>query len=94
MVDTDRIVGGAKEALGKAQGTVGDALGSNRDSVEGRFRDAQGQAQNAYGRPRIRRAISRTAQAIMPARLTTGRATTPTRRMSAAVPTCAAATAR
>ncbi|MDH2314006.1 CsbD family protein [Methylobacterium brachiatum] len=49
MVDTDRIVGGAKEALGKVQGTGGDFVGSNRDSVEGRVRDVQGQAQNAYG---------------------------------------------
>lgn len=49
MVDTDRIVGGAKEALGKAQGAAGDVLGSNLDSVEGRFREAKGTAQNAYG---------------------------------------------
>ncbi|MGU3388859.1 CsbD family protein [Methylobacterium sp. D53M] len=49
MVDTDRIVGGAKEAVGKVQGAAGDFASSNRDSVEGRFREAQGQAQNVYG---------------------------------------------
>lgn len=49
MVDTDRIVGGAKEAVDKVQGAAGDFAGSNRDSVEGRFREAQGEAQNVYG---------------------------------------------
>ena len=49
MVDTDQIVGGAKEGAGKVQSAAGDFVGSNRDSVEGRFRDAQGQAQNVYG---------------------------------------------
>ena len=47
MVDTDRIVGGAKEALGKVQGAAGDFVGSNRDSAEGRVRDVQGQAQQS-----------------------------------------------
>lgn len=49
MVDTDRIVGGAKEFAGRAQGAAGDFVGSNRDSVEGRFREAQGTAENLYG---------------------------------------------
>lgn len=49
MVDTDRIVGGAKELGGKIQGAAGDFVGSNRDSVEGRFREAQGKAQDVYG---------------------------------------------
>ena len=49
MVDTDRVVGGAKEFVGRAQGAAGDFVGSNRDSVEGRFREAQGTAQNLYG---------------------------------------------
>ena len=49
MVDTDRVVGTAKEVGGKVQGAVGDALGSDRDSVEGRYREAQGKAQDVYG---------------------------------------------
>lgn len=49
MVDTDRIVGGAKELGGKIQGAAGDFVGSNRDSAEGRFRETQGKAQDAYG---------------------------------------------
>ena len=49
MVDTDRIVGTAKDLGGRVQGAVGDALGSQGDSVEGRFREAQGRAQDAYG---------------------------------------------
>ncbi|CAO4177823.1 CsbD family protein [Methylorubrum populi] len=49
MVDTDRIVGTAKDLGGRAQGAVGDALGSNRDSLEGRYREAEGRAQRIYG---------------------------------------------
>ncbi|WP_375463516.1 CsbD family protein [uncultured Methylobacterium sp.] len=49
MVDTDRIVGSAKELGGKVQGAAGDFVGSNRDSVEGRFREAQGKAQDTLG---------------------------------------------
>ena len=49
MVDTDRIVGTAKEFGGKVQGAAGDAVGSSRDSAEGRFREAQGRAQEVYG---------------------------------------------
>lgn len=54
MVDTDRIVGGAKEAAGKVQGAVGDAAGSTRQSAEGRYREAQGRAQEAYGQAKDR----------------------------------------
>ncbi|TXM93718.1 CsbD family protein [Methylobacterium sp. WL116] len=49
MVDTDRIVGGAKELGGKMQGAAGDFVGSNRDSAEGRLREAGGKTQEAYG---------------------------------------------
>ncbi|MBX9932015.1 MAG: CsbD family protein [Methylobacterium sp.] len=49
MVDTDRIVGTAKEFGGKVQGSAGDFAGSSRDSAEGRFREAQGRAQDVYG---------------------------------------------
>ena len=49
MVDTDRVVGTAKEFGGKAQGAAGDVLGSSRDSNEGRMLEAQGKAQDAYG---------------------------------------------
>lgn len=49
MVDTDRIVGAAKDLGGRVQGAVGDLAGSNRDSVEGRYREAQGRAQEVYG---------------------------------------------
>lgn len=49
MVDTDRIVGAAKDLGGRAQGAVGDAVGSDRDSLEGRYREAEGKAQRLYG---------------------------------------------
>ncbi|GJE58776.1 CsbD family protein [Methylobacterium trifolii] len=49
MVDTDRIVGSAKDIGGRVQSAAGDFVGSNRDSVEGRFREAQGKAQDAFG---------------------------------------------
>ncbi|GEP00764.1 CsbD family protein [Methylobacterium haplocladii] len=49
MVDTDRVIGGAKDLGGKVQGAVGDALGTSRESVEGRYREAEGKAQQAYG---------------------------------------------
>lgn len=49
MVDTDRIVGTAKEVGGRVQSEVGDLAGSNANSVEGRFREAQGKAQDAFG---------------------------------------------
>lgn len=49
MVDTDRIVGTAKEAGGKVQGGAGDLAGSQRNSMEGRYREAEGRAQEAYG---------------------------------------------
>lgn len=49
MVDTDRVVGAAKDFGGRAQGAVGDALGSDRDSMEGRYREAEGRAQRIYG---------------------------------------------
>ena len=49
MVDTDRIVGSAKELGGKVQGAVGDAVGSDQASLEGRYREAQGKAQDVYG---------------------------------------------
>ncbi|GAB6844735.1 uncharacterized protein YjbJ (UPF0337 family) [Methylorubrum rhodinum] len=49
MVDTDRIVGAAKDLGGRAQGAVGDAVGSDRDSLEGRYREAEGRTQRLYG---------------------------------------------
>lgn len=49
MVDTDRIVGTAKDLGGRAQGAIGDAVGSDRDSLEGRYREAEGRAQRLYG---------------------------------------------
>ena len=49
MVDTDRIVGAAKDIGGRVQSAVGDAAGSTRSSVEGRYREAEGRAQDAYG---------------------------------------------
>ena len=49
MVDTDRIVGTAKDLGGRVQGAVGDALGSKGDSAEGRLREVQGRTQDAYG---------------------------------------------
>ncbi len=49
MVDTDRVVGAAKDLGGRAQSAVGDALGSDRDSLEGRYREAEGRAQRVYG---------------------------------------------
>ncbi|KQO63298.1 MULTISPECIES: CsbD family protein [unclassified Methylobacterium] len=49
MVDTDRIVGAAKEFGGKVQGAAGDLAGSSRTSAEGRYREAEGRAQDIYG---------------------------------------------
>ncbi|KQP58200.1 hypothetical protein ASG40_10125 [Methylobacterium sp. Leaf399] len=49
MVDTDRIVGAAKDVGGRVQSAAGDLTGSSRDSAEGRFREAQGRAQEVYG---------------------------------------------
>lgn len=49
MVDTDRVVGGAKELGGKVQAAVGDTVGLGRDSVEGRYREVEGRVQDTYG---------------------------------------------
>ena len=49
MVDTDRVVGAAKEFGGKVQSAAGDLAGSQRSSVEGRYREAEGRAQDIYG---------------------------------------------
>ncbi len=54
MVDTDRVVGGAKELGGKIQAAVGDAVGSSRDSVEGRYREVEGRVQETLGQARER----------------------------------------
>ena len=49
MVDTDRIMGVARELGGTVQAMAGDDVGSDRDSAAGRVRAAQGTAQNLYG---------------------------------------------
>ncbi|MCJ2130149.1 CsbD family protein [Methylobacterium sp. E-045] len=49
MVDTDRVVGAAKDLGGRAQSAIGDAVGSSRNSAEGRYREAEGRAQEVYG---------------------------------------------
>lgn len=49
MVDTDRVIGGAKELGGKVQSAVGDAVGASKEQIEGRYREAEGRVQQAYG---------------------------------------------
>ncbi|MBR0785993.1 CsbD family protein [Bradyrhizobium iriomotense] len=48
-MDTDRIVGSAKEFAGRAEGAVGDLAGDAQTQASGKVREAAGTVQNLYG---------------------------------------------
>lgn len=48
-MDTDRIVGAAKEYAGRAEGAVGDIAGDSKTQASGKTREAAGTVQNLYG---------------------------------------------
>ncbi|MBC9879229.1 CsbD family protein [Bradyrhizobium sp. INPA01-394B] len=48
-MDTDRIVGSAKEFAGRAEGAVGDIAGDAKTQASGKAREAAGTVQNLYG---------------------------------------------
>jgi uncharacterized protein YjbJ (UPF0337 family) len=48
-MDKDRIVGSAKDFVGKVEGSAGDMAGDAKTQAEGRAREAAGTVQNLYG---------------------------------------------
>ncbi len=48
-MDTDRIVGSAKEYAGRAEGAIGDMAGDAKTQASGKAREAAGTVQNLYG---------------------------------------------
>lgn len=48
-MDTDRIVGSAKEFAGRAEGEIGDIAGDAKTQASGKAREAAGAVQNLYG---------------------------------------------
>lgn len=48
-MDTDRIVGSAKQAAGKAEDALGKAVGDRATAASGKAREAEGIIQNAFG---------------------------------------------
>ncbi|GMP08377.1 MULTISPECIES: CsbD family protein [Bradyrhizobium] len=48
-MDTDRIVGSAKEYAGRAEGAIGDVAGDAKTQASGKAREAAGTVQNLYG---------------------------------------------
>jgi uncharacterized protein YjbJ (UPF0337 family) len=48
-MDTDRILGAAKDVTGKVESSVGDLAGDRNTQAEGRAREAAGTAQKLYG---------------------------------------------
>jgi uncharacterized protein YjbJ (UPF0337 family) len=48
-MDTDRIVGSAKEYAGRAEGAIGDVTGDAKTQASGKAREAAGTVQNLYG---------------------------------------------
>ena len=48
-MDTDRIVGSAKEYAGRAEGAIGDIAGDAKAQASGKAREAAGTVQNLYG---------------------------------------------
>ncbi|TQF28269.1 CsbD family protein [Bradyrhizobium sp. UNPA324] len=48
-MDTDRIVGSAKEYAGRAEGAIGDMAGDAKTQASGKVREAAGTVQNLYG---------------------------------------------
>ena len=48
-MDTDRIVGAAKDYAGKAESAIGDIAGDSKTQASGKAREAAGTVQNLYG---------------------------------------------
>jgi len=48
-MDTDRIVGSAKEFAGRAEGAIGEMAEDAKTQASGRAREAAGTMQNLYG---------------------------------------------
>jgi len=48
-MDTDRIVGSAKDYAGRAEGAIGDMTGDAKTQASGKAREAAGTVQNLYG---------------------------------------------
>jgi uncharacterized protein YjbJ (UPF0337 family) len=48
-MDSDRIVGSAKEFAGRAEGAVGEMAGDAKTQASGKAREAAGTVQNLYG---------------------------------------------
>ena len=48
-MDTDRIVGAAKDYAGKAESAIGDIAGDSKAQASGKAREAAGTVQNLYG---------------------------------------------
>lgn len=48
-MDTDRIVGSAKEYAGRAEGAIGDVAGDATTQASGKAKEAAGAVQNLYG---------------------------------------------
>lgn len=48
-MDSDRVKGAAKEALGKAEGAFGQATGNAEAEASGNVREAEGVVQNTLG---------------------------------------------
>ncbi len=48
-MDTDRIVGSAKEYAGRVEGAIGDITGDANTQASGKAREAAGTVQNLYG---------------------------------------------
>src|SRR3569832_1332186 len=48
-MDTDRIVGAAKDYAGKAESAIGDVAGDFKTQASGKAREAAGTVQNLYG---------------------------------------------
>jgi uncharacterized protein YjbJ (UPF0337 family) len=48
-METDRILGAAKDVTGKVESSVGDLAGDTNTQAEGRAREAAGTAQKLYG---------------------------------------------
>ncbi|WP_426613463.1 CsbD family protein [Bradyrhizobium sp. McL0616] len=48
-MDKDRIVGSAKEFVGRVEGAVGDVADDSKTQASGKAREAAGTVQNLYG---------------------------------------------
>lgn len=64
-MDTDRIIGGAKEIGGKAQQAAGDLVGDQETNAKGVANQVAGAAQNVYGQAKdtVRDAVDQAREA-------------------------------